>query len=130
METIDNIKLAGLRITPQRKAVYEAMMELRHASIDEIIKKVQSKDGEMTVSTIYRILNSFCTANLLSNIFNPDAGKSYYDITVAEHHHVFKGEQVMDYMDDELTAMIRKYLKDKNFASEYIKKNTGANNYE
>ena len=105
METIDNIKLAGLRITPQRKAVYEAMMELRHASIDEIIKKVQSKDGEMTVSTIYRILNSFCTANLLSNIFNPDAGKSYYDITVAEHHHVFKGEQVMDYMDDELTAL-------------------------
>lgn len=122
METIDNIKLAGLRITPQRKAVYEAMMELRHASIDEIIKKVQSKDGEMTVSTIYRILNSFCTANLLSNIFNPDAGKSYYDITVAEHHHVFKGEQVMDYMDDELTAMIRKYLKNKNFASEDIKK--------
>ncbi|HIT82416.1 MAG TPA: transcriptional repressor [Candidatus Caccoplasma merdavium] len=122
METIDNIKLAGLRITPQRKAVYEAMMELRHASIDEIIKKVQSKDGEMTVSTIYRILNSFCTANLLSNIFNPDAGKSYYDITVAEHHHVFKGEQVMDYMDDELTAMIRKYLKNKNFASEDIEK--------
>ena len=122
METIDNIKLAGLRITPQRKAVYEAMMELRHASIDEIIKKVQSKDGEMTVSTIYRILNSFCTANLLSNIFNPDAGKSYYDITDAEHHHVFKGEQVMDYMDDELTAMIRKYLKDKNFASEDIEK--------
>ena len=122
METIDNIKLAGLRITPQRKAVYEAMMELRHASIDEIIKKVQSKDGEMTVSTIYRILNSFCTANLLSNIFNPDAGKSYYDITGAEHHHVFKGEQVMDYMDDELTAMIRKYLKNKNFASEDIEK--------
>ena len=122
METIDNIKLAGLRITPQRKAVYEAMMELRHASIDETIKKVQSKDGEMTVSTIYRILNSFCTANLLSNIFNPDAGKSYYDITVAEHHHVFKGEQVMDYMDDELTAMIRKYLKNKNFASEDIEK--------
>lgn len=122
METIDNIKLAGLRITPQRKAVYEAIMELRHASIDEIIKKVQSKDGEMTVSTIYRILNSFCTANLLSNIFNPDAGKSYYDITVAEHHHVFKGEQVMDYMDDELTAMIRKYLKNKNFASEDIEK--------
>ena len=28
----------------------------------------------------------------------------------------------MDYMDDELTAMIRKYLKDKNFASECIKK--------
>ena len=28
----------------------------------------------------------------------------------------------MDYMDDELTAMIRKYLKNKNFASEDIEK--------
>ena len=31
-------------------------MELRHAAIDEIIKCVQSKDNEITISTIYRIL--------------------------------------------------------------------------
>lgn len=37
METIENIKQAGLRMTPQRKTVYEAMMELRHAGIDEIV---------------------------------------------------------------------------------------------
>lgn len=122
METIDNIKHAGLKITPQRKAVYEAMMELRHATIDDIIKKVQSKNSEMTISTIYRILNSFCTAHLLSLVFNPDTGKSYYDITITEHHHVFKGQQMMDYMDEELTTMIRNYLKDKNFAPEDIEK--------
>ena len=78
MESTEIIKNAGLKITPQRKVVYEVMMELRHAAIDEIIKCVQSKDNEITISTIYRIL---------------------------------------DYMDEELTELIRQYLKEKNFAS-------------
>ena len=38
------IKNAGLKITPQRKVVYEVMMELRHAAIDEIIKSVGAPD--------------------------------------------------------------------------------------
>lgn len=122
MESTENIKNAGLKITPQRKAVYEAMMELRHATIDEIIKSVQSKDSEITVSTVYRILDSFCKANLLSLVFHPEIGKSYYDITVKEHHHVFNGQAILDYMDDGLTELIRQYLKDKNFASVDIDK--------
>lgn len=122
METTENIKNAGLRMTPQRRTVYESMMELRHATIDEIIKHVQSKDSEITVSTIYRILDSFCKADLLSLVFNPDNGKSYYDITVAEHHHVFKDQQIMDYKDEELSVLIRQYLKEKNFAPEDIEK--------
>ena len=42
MESTEIIKNAGLKITPQRKVVYEVMMELHHAAIDEIIKCVQS----------------------------------------------------------------------------------------
>ena len=51
MEAIDKIREAGLKLTPQRKAVYEAMMELRHAPIEAIISCVQSKDKEITLST-------------------------------------------------------------------------------
>ena len=117
MESTEIIKNAGLKITPQRKVVYEVMMELRHAAIDEIIKCVQSKDNEIIISTIYRILDSFCKANLLSRVFHPEVGKSYYDITVTEHHHIFEGESILDYMDEGLTELIRQYLKEKNFAS-------------
>ena len=60
MEGTDKIREAGLKLTPQRKAVYEAMTELRHAPIEEIISSVQSKDKEITLSTVYRILDSFC----------------------------------------------------------------------
>ena len=35
MEGTDKIREAGLKLTPQRKAVYEAMTELRHAPIEE-----------------------------------------------------------------------------------------------
>ena len=57
MESTEIIKNAGLIITPHRKVVYEVMMELRHAAMDEIIKSVQSKDNEITISTINRTLD-------------------------------------------------------------------------
>ena len=81
MESTEIIKNEGLKVTPQRKVVYEVMMELRHAAIDEIIKCVQSKDNQITISTIYRILDSFRKANLLSLVFHPEEGKSYYDLS-------------------------------------------------
>lgn len=118
----NRIKEAGLKMTLQRKAVYEAMMELRHATVDDIIERVQSKDKEVTVSTIYRILDSFCAANILSFIYHPDTGKCYYDITVSEHHHLFNGKTITDYDDPGLSRLIREYLKSQNFTPEEIAK--------
>ena len=83
-EGLQRIKEAGLKLTPQRREVYKAMQELRHATVEDIIERVQSRNKEVTVSTIYRILDSFCSANILSFIYHPDTGKCYYDITVAE----------------------------------------------
>ena len=57
----------------------------------------------MTLSTIYRILDTFCKAGILSLVCHPGTGKCYYDICVTEHHHVFDEREIMDYMDPELT---------------------------
>lgn len=122
METTDTIRKAGLKLTPQRRAVYEAMMELRHAPIEAIIAKVQSKDKEMTLSTIYRVLDSFCKAGILSLVCHPETGKCNYDITVHEHHHLFDGERIMDYDDAELTRLIRQYLESHNIPAADIEK--------
>lgn len=122
MEATDKIREAGLKLTPQRKAVYEAMMELQHAPIEAIISYVQSKDEEITLSTVYRILDSFCRANLLSLVCHPETGKCYYDITVHGHHHLFTGEQIVDYDDPELTSLVQQYLEAHNIASADINK--------
>ncbi len=114
---MDRIKEAGLKLTPQRRDVYEAMRELRHATIDEIMDHMRSKGERITVSTIYRILDSFCESKVLSLICHPDTGKSYYDITVSEHHHLFDGCEIVDYDDPELTELIRGHLRGKNMAA-------------
>lgn len=119
---LKRIKEAGLKLTPQRREVYEAMMQLRHATVEDIIERVQSRNKEVTVSTIYRILDSFCSANILSFIYHPDTGKCYYDITVAEHHHLFDGTTIEDYADSELSRLIREYLERNNFSVEEIGK--------
>ncbi len=121
-EGLNRIKEAGLKLTPQRREVYEAMMQLRHATVEDIIERVQSRNKEVTLSTIYRILDSFCAANILSFIYHPDTGKCYYDITVAEHHHLFDGTSIEDYADTELSQLIRTYLESKHFTEEEIAK--------
>ena len=77
MTTTDKIKQAGLKVTPQRIVVYEVMTELGHAQMEEILSAVQAKVCNMTSSTVYRILDSFCKANLLAMICHPETGKCY-----------------------------------------------------
>jgi len=116
------IREAGLKLTPQRKAVYGAMLQLHHATIDDIISLVQTKYKDVTVSTVYRILDSFCAAHVLSCIYHPESGKCYYDITVDEHHHLFNSSRITDYADADLSQLIREYLKTKDFPPEEIEK--------
>ena len=56
MESIENIKKAGLKLTPQRTAVYKTMMKLGHARLEEIVAHLHAEDETMTLSTVYRVL--------------------------------------------------------------------------
>ena len=103
----------GLKVTPQRMLIYDIVGELCHASIEEIITKTQQANSEITISTIYRILNSFCDHDLLAKINHPN-GKIYYDINMHEHHHIITPEQLIIDMDDpELTQLIQQRVLDK-----------------
>ncbi len=121
MDIGDIIKRAGLKVTPQRKILYEIMTRLGHGTIDEIIEEVQKVNPDITVSTVYRILESFCKAKLLSRINHPN-GKSYFDITPSDHHHIIVDSELIDYSDPELTKLIRQHLKGKMFNNMDIEK--------
>ena len=121
MNIAEIIKKAGLKATPQRKIVYEIMTELRHCPIDEITSKVRQQNPDITVSTVYRILDAFCDVGLLSKVKHPN-GKWYFDITSSDHHHVFINDEVIDYMDSELTELVKKHLKGDLFENLEIEK--------
>ena len=41
-EGLQRIKEAGLKLTPQRREVYKAMQELRHATVEDIIEEMDN----------------------------------------------------------------------------------------
>lgn len=110
MEFTEKMKSAGLKATPQRRFIYGVVVELAHASVEEIIEKVRQEDPNLMLSTIYRILNSFWEGGVLSKINHPN-GKTYYDINTTEHHHFITEQQTLvDIDDSELTEIIRQRI--------------------
>ncbi len=117
MDLEQRIRSKGIKATPQRRLVYEVLEGLSHAPVDEVAAKVRAKNPCVTLSTVYRILDSFHDAGLVSRLNHPD-GKSYYDITPAVHHHIYTDRnEILDYIDDELSEMIRDRLRDRRFGN-------------
>lgn len=113
---------AELKVTPQRVLIYQIMQDLGHAPIDIITKRVQEANQAVTVSTVYRILDSFYEAGILSKIARPD-GKIFYDVNTHEHHHVFSEDNnIIDIEDEELTKIIKQKISEKISDKDIIKK--------
>ena len=85
--SITRLSKAGIKLTPQRVAVFEALMELGHASADEIICKVQDKAPYISQATIYNTLEKFVQLQLISRIAT-DGNKMFFDITPSPHVHL------------------------------------------
>ncbi|MFI3293617.1 MAG: transcriptional repressor [Rikenellaceae bacterium] len=111
METKLKIKEAGLKVTPQRQLVYRTVKELCHASIEQIVAKIEQTHPEMTLSTVYRVLTSFCDCNLLTKVNHPK-GKVYYDINVHEHSHIITPkDDLIDVVDPELRRFVEQRIR-------------------
>ncbi|MCC8087654.1 MAG: transcriptional repressor [Rikenellaceae bacterium] len=104
-----------LKVTPQRVAVYQVLSELKHASADEIIKKMSVTSPTVTVATVYNVLDCLSENGIISKISTAD-NRMYFDINTHDHGHLYckKTHYMEDYEDKELIAMIENYIKNKN----------------
>ena len=113
MQIREKIKTAGLKATPQRRAIYEIMQEVCHCPIDEVITRIKEQQPDVTVSTVYRIMDSFCETGLLTKFVNSE-GKTIFDITPFEHHHIQTADNnFIDLDDKQLSTLIKKRILDK-----------------
>lgn len=112
------IQSKGLKATPQRIAVYQAMKDLNHASADMLIEKVLVSYPTLTVATVYNILESFVDVGLLKRLISSNI-KMYFDVDTHEHIHMFceDTQQFKDFDDSELVSIVNNYLKEKNVSS-------------
>lgn len=113
----------GIKVTPQRIAVYAALAELGHAHAEQITAKVHDSFPTVTIGTIYNVLDCFSTNGVISKL-NTSDNKMYFDVNVHDHHHLLCEDtgEIADFGDAELTEMVRSY-----YASHRM---TGADGFE
>lgn len=109
MKTATILREKGVKVTPQRRAVYDVLSHLHHCSVEQVVEAVKAHYPDITVSTVYNILDCFAEKNIISRL-STTKGKLYYDITPTEHHHIITECDIVDYNDQELSKLISDYI--------------------
>ncbi len=122
----ESISAKGLKVTPQRVAVLEAVIKLRnHPTAENVAEYIRPHFPHIAVGTIYKVLDTFVAHNLLKKV-KTDTGVMRYDEVNYNHHHLYctETQRIEDYEDDVLSQLIQNYFKNKkikNFKIEDIR---------
>ena len=122
----EKLKEKGLKITPQRIAIYEAVVNLRnHPTAENIIDFIKINHPYISVGTVYKVLNTFVENKLLRKV-KSEKDIMRYDAIMEHHHHLYcmDTDKIEDYDDKQLDDLIVDYFKKKkikNFKIEDIR---------
>ena len=84
---LEKLKKSGVRMTPQRHAILNYLMEsMSHPTADEIYRALENKFPNMSVATVYNNLKTFIEAGLVRELTYGDQS-SRYDADVSDHYH-------------------------------------------
>lgn len=87
-EAINTLKKSGVRITPQRHAVLEYLMNsMSHPTADEIYKALEGKFPNMSVATVYNNLRVLREVGLVRELTYGDTS-SRFEPNMSDHYHV------------------------------------------
>jgi Fur family peroxide stress response transcriptional regulator len=106
----------GLKVTPQRVAVYEAISKMNsHPNADAIIESIKKKYPNIAVGTVYNTLETFAEKGIIRRIkTNGDVMR--YDAVLHRHHHLYSidARRIEDYYDEELNQYVVDFMKKRN----------------
>jgi len=101
---IDQCKELGLKVTPQRIAIYKELANTdQHPSAESICQKIRNYYPNISLTTIYRTLETFEKLGLVS-VVNVLYNAARYDANLEPHHHMVCVicKKVEDYYDESL----------------------------
>jgi Fe2+ or Zn2+ uptake regulation protein len=87
---IDLFHQEGLRVTPQRRVIFELLADDGcHPTADEIYQYVLSMMPEVSRTTVYNTLNELIALGELSAVEELSESGTRYDTNTKDHHHLF-----------------------------------------
>jgi Fur family peroxide stress response transcriptional regulator len=105
----------GLKVTPQRIAIFEAVASLNnHPTVEQIIDYIRKNHPNVAIATVYKVLDALVQNALIKRI-NTEKDITRYDAIVEPHHHIYYSDsnKIEDYIDNELTAWLKAYFEEK-----------------
>ncbi len=106
------LKEAGMKITPQRIAVLQALIgNNQHPTADDLIKTIRKVHSNISAGTVYHILNTLVSKKVIGKIETIN-NVVRYDPNMEKHHHLYLSDkhEIVDFFDDELNVIIMDYL--------------------
>ena len=122
----EKLQEKGLKVTPQRVAIYEAIAKLNnHPAAENVIDYIKANHPNISVGTVYKVLDFLVENELLKKV-KTEKDIMRYDAVLSNHHHLYCAEtdRIEDYEDEKLNKLINEYFKKKkikNFKVQDIK---------
>ena len=116
-ETAQILREKGLKVTPQRIAVYNMLMNTyEHPNAEMIYKTLEPTNPTMSLATVYKTLDFFKQLGLVQEL-NVGEPSSRYDAVVQCHPHTVCKVcgKVEDLHMEQLTEVAKKLVPDLDF---------------
>lgn len=120
------LKECGLKVTPQRIAVFDAVINLNnHPTAENVIDFIKSNYPHIAIGTVYKTLETLVQCGIIKKV-KTDSDVMRYDAITEKHHHLYcsDSDRIEDFYDDELNDILENYMMKKkipNFKIEDIK---------
>ncbi len=131
-EIRDLIASKGLKVTPQRMRVLEAVYTLNnHPTAEGIIKQIRKNDPNIGSGTVYKVLETLVENNLIKKV-KTEKDIMRYDGVLDNHHHLYckKCDYIEDYKNEKLDQLLEIFFKENqidNFIIDEIKLSINGN---
>jgi Fur family transcriptional regulator, peroxide stress response regulator len=114
-ETRNKLVSSGLKVTPQRIAIFEAVAHLNnHPTVEQIIDYIRKNHPNVAIATVYKVLDALVNNKLIARV-NTEKDITRYDAVIETHHHIYfsDSKKIEDYVDHELNDILKSYFKNK-----------------
>lgn len=104
----------GLKVTPQRMIILEAIYRLNnHPTAEQIIEYIRQTHPNVATGTVYKVLETLVCNDLVKKV-KTEKDIMRYDGHTKTHHHLYcmECDYIEDYHNTVLDDMIRKYLEE------------------
>ena len=112
-EIRNKLSAKGLKITPQRIAILDAIEKLNnHPTAENIIDYIRRNHPNIATATVYKVLDALAGNDLIKKV-KTDKDIMRYDAITENHHHLYcaESDRIEDYFDTELSEIIGNYFK-------------------